>query len=88
MWRPCRWKGDALEEGEIVGGAGGRLAEDAGGEDCAAAVVVEGDGEGEDAPGEALLLGFGLIEEAAAGAVDVGLAAVADGLEDRRASRA
>jgi hypothetical protein len=82
LLRPCRRKGDASEEGEIVGGASGRFAEDAGGEDCAAAVVMEGDGEGEDAPGEALLFGFGLVEEAPAGAVDVGLAAVADGLED------
>jgi hypothetical protein len=70
-----------LEEGEKVGGAWSFF-EDAGGEDGSAAVVVEGDGEGEDGPGELLLVGAGLIEETAAGAVDVGLAAVAYGLDD------
>jgi hypothetical protein len=71
----------SLEEGEEVGGAWGFF-EDAGGEDSSAAVVVERDGEGEDAPGELLLVGAGMVEQAAAGAIDVGLAAVADGLDD------
>jgi hypothetical protein len=70
-----------LEEGEEVGGAWGFF-EDAGGEDGSAAVVMERDGEGENAPGELLLVGAGMIEQAAAGAIDVGLAAVADGLDD------
>jgi hypothetical protein len=71
----------ALEEGEEVGGAWGFF-EDARGEDGSAAVVVERDGERENAPGELLLIGTRLVEEAAAGAVDVGLAAVTDGLKN------
>ena len=70
-----------LEEGEEVGAAWGFF-QDAGGEDGAAAVVVQGDGEGEDAPGELRLVGTRLVEKTAAGAVDVSLAAVADGLDD------
>src|SRR5271155_1849497 len=66
-WNVVICREDALEEGEKVGRAG-RFFEDAGGEDGSAAVVVESDGEGEDAPGELLLVGAGLIEEAAAGA--------------------
>jgi hypothetical protein len=70
-----------LDEGEEVGGAG-CFFDDAGGEDHAAAVVVQCDGEGEDAPGEVLLLWPGGGEQAALGAVDVGLASEADGLDD------
>ena len=64
--------------GEEVGGA----FQDAGGEDDAGAAVVKGDGEGEDAPGEGLVGEAGVKEEAAPGAVDVGLASLRDGAED------
>jgi len=43
---------------------------------------MEGDGECEDAPGELLLVGTGVVEESATGAIDVSLAAMADGLDD------
>ncbi len=43
---------------------------------------MQGDGEGEYAPGELLLIGAGMVEESAASAVDVRFAAVADGLDD------
>jgi hypothetical protein len=43
---------------------------------------VESDREGEDTPGKLLLVGTGMVEQSATGAVDVGLAAVADGLDD------
>src|ERR1700677_3605084 len=72
---------DVLDEGEEVGGAG-RFFEDARGEDHAAAVVVQGDWKGEDAPGEVLFLWPGRVEQAAMTAVDVGLACEADGLDD------
>jgi hypothetical protein len=62
--------------GGAVAEDGGAL-EDAGGEDHAGAAVVQSDGEGEDAPGEGLAGIVGLEEEAAAGAVDVGLAGLA-----------
>src|ERR1700733_11879203 len=71
-----------LDEGKEFGGAGGRFFKDARGEDHAVAVVVQGDGEGKDAPGEMLLLWPGRIEQAAMAAVDVGLAGEADGLDD------
>src|SRR3984885_2751757 len=71
-----------LDEGKEFGGAGGRFFKDARGEDHAVAVVVQGDGEGKDAPGEMLLLWPGRIEQAAMTAVDVGLACEADGLDD------
>jgi hypothetical protein len=43
---------------------------------------MERDGEGEDTPGELLLVGARVIEQAAASAVDVGLPTMADGLKD------
>ena len=56
--------------------------EDAGGEDGSAAVVVEGDGKGEDAPGVLLLVGSGLAEQTAVAAIDVCLAGEGYGLYD------
>ena len=63
-------------------GRGDGAGENAGGEDHAAAIVVEGNGEGEDAPGVVLLLGFRRVEEAPGGTVNIGLAGEGDGLEN------
>ncbi len=56
--------------------------EDACGEHGAAAVVVQSDGKGQDAPGVLLLVRSGFVEQAAMAPVDVGFAGEGYGLDD------
>ena len=61
-----------LSERRLSGVEGGRAVEDARGKNNSAAVIVKGDREGQDAPGDVVLVGLRDVEESPTGAGDDG----------------
>jgi hypothetical protein len=69
-------------EGKNSDVRGWRTLKDTGSKDDPAAIVVKGNGEGEDAPCYVMLVGFGDVEEASTSAINIRFACEGDGLED------